>query len=83
MKSIADYQTTLGGVDPVAIIGHLKGKGEILRFDKRNKGIRNFAFILDKMVKSQNTFQSFSENHDSCYRSSGIFRQILRWNYPD
>lgn len=56
-KSIADYQTTLGGVDPVAIIGHLKGKGEILRFDKfATRAFGIFAFILDKMVKSQNTF---------------------------
>ncbi|MBI4619834.1 MAG: class I SAM-dependent methyltransferase [Desulfobacterales bacterium] len=56
-KSIADYQTTLGGVDPLAIIGHLEGKGEILRFDKfATRAFGIFAFILDKMVESQNTF---------------------------
>jgi len=55
-KSLADYQTTLGGVAPEEIIKNLDGKGEILRLDKfavRGNGF--LAFLADKVVKSQNT----------------------------
>lgn len=56
-KSMADYQTTLGGIDPVNIIEHLKKHGDIVKFDKfstRANGV--LAFISDKIIRSQNTF---------------------------
>ena len=54
---LADYQTTLGGIDPDHVIECLKDPGEILKYDKfaaRAFGI--FAYISDKWIKSQNTF---------------------------
>lgn len=56
-KSIADYQTTLGGIDPNEIISYLKGKGDVLRLDKfATRAYWIFALIADKLVRSQNTF---------------------------
>lgn len=56
-KSMADYQTLMGGIDPNELLSCLKNSGTIVKFDRfttRANGI--FAFISDKMIKSQNTF---------------------------
>lgn len=56
-RSMADYQTILGGIDPVDVIGYLKKHGDIVKFDKfstRANGV--LAFISDKIIRSQNTF---------------------------
>lgn len=56
-KSIADYQTTLGGINPLEIISYLKDKGSILKFDKFAVRANGFlAFISDKLIRSENTF---------------------------
>lgn len=56
-NSMADYQTTKGGIDAVEIMTYLGDKGTILKYDKfatRAYGI--LAFIADKIIRSQNTF---------------------------
>ena len=57
-KSMADYQTLIGGgIDPNDVISCLGNNGTIIRFDKfaaRGSGI--LAFIADRVVKSQNSF---------------------------
>lgn len=56
-KSLADYQTTMGGVDPVEIISYLENNGTIVKFDRfatRANGL--LAFIADRIIRSQNTF---------------------------
>ncbi len=56
-RSLADYQTMLGGIDPLKIISDLQSKGEVLRFDKFAVRANGFlAFISDKLVRSENTF---------------------------
>lgn len=56
-KSLADYQTTLGGIDPLKIISYLDNKGNIVEFDKfATRSCGFLAFISDKIIKSQNTF---------------------------
>jgi len=56
-KSMADYQTTMGGIDPIEVITYLKNDGVILKYDKFATRANGFlAFISDKIIKSQNTF---------------------------
>lgn len=56
-NKLADYQTTLGGIDPYEVIESLKDSGRVLKIDKfaaRAFGI--FAYIADRLIKSENTF---------------------------
>lgn len=56
-KSLADYQSTLGGIAPGEITGMLEGRGELLRLDKFPvRAVGALAFISDKIIGSQNTF---------------------------
>ncbi len=55
--SMADYQTTLGGVDPLEVISYLKGKGDIVKFSKFATRVNGLlAFISDRIIGSENTF---------------------------
>lgn len=59
-KSMADYQTTKGGIDAIEIMRYLRDKGTVLKYDRfatRAYGI--MAFIADKIIRSQNTFPYF------------------------
>jgi 2-polyprenyl-3-methyl-5-hydroxy-6-metoxy-1,4-benzoquinol methylase len=56
-SSLADYQTTLGGIEPERITEILMNRGVILdspKFATRASGI--LAFISDRIIHSQNTF---------------------------
>lgn len=56
-KGMADYQTILGGIDPVEVISYLESHGNILRFDKFATRASGFlAFVSNKIIKSPNTF---------------------------
>lgn len=56
-QSLADYQSTLGGIDPTEIASFLKGKGEVLKLDRFATRASGFlACISDRVIGSQNTF---------------------------
>lgn len=56
-NSIADYQTTLGGIDPLEVMKYLENSGKVMIFNKfavRANGV--LAFISDRIIRSENTF---------------------------
>ncbi|MEI7752092.1 MAG: class I SAM-dependent methyltransferase [Candidatus Omnitrophota bacterium] len=56
-NSLADYQTTLGGIDPEAVLKILRGNEQVLKLDKFATRASGFlAFISDRVIQSQNTF---------------------------
>ena len=56
-NSLADYQTTLGGIDPMTVLNVLRDSGKVLKLDKFATRASGFlAFISDRMIRSQNTF---------------------------